>query len=96
MRRLGRRRRGAGAQRGDQQLPAAERRHDPRATLDGEPVALNATGVQVGRVADCSHGFHADAAVRFTGAQVGVLNFSGAGWPVTDARSSRSGCRRGS
>ncbi|HEY3716018.1 MAG TPA: hypothetical protein VGL39_15940 [Jatrophihabitantaceae bacterium] len=47
------------------------------AAVDGEPVALNATGVQVGRVADCGHGFHADAAVRFTGAQVGVLNFGG-------------------
>ena len=47
------------------------------AVLDGEPVALNATGVEVGRVADCGHGFRADATVRFTGARVGVLNFGG-------------------
>jgi len=45
-------------------------------------VALNATGVQVGRVADCSHGFHADAAVRFTGAQVACSTSAAAGWPV--------------
>ena len=45
------------------------------AVVDGEPLALNATGVQVERVADCGHGFRADAAVRFTGARVGVLTF---------------------
>jgi cytoskeletal protein CcmA (bactofilin family) len=47
------------------------------AILDGRPVALNATGVQVGRVADCGNGFRADAAVRFSGARVGGLTFAG-------------------